>query len=638
MDRGHFETARLWPSRCVILWLMLLVIPGGIVIAQPVGSPTPADQQSVGQTNLAEALAEARQEWHDRLNTLAQTCQRQGLDDAAARIRSKIVVRDPQRQYIFLPPPGGLQLPDDAPAAEKARHDEFRKINQSHANRLIHLARFAMGRTPAAAYQLLHEALVAAPDDRELRRILGYRQGPDDQWVKTSRPVISARGRTRQKVAGWEKNTYYVIQSPHFRICAIDEQAGLQLAGHLERTHDVWRQVWFEYWSSARQLESWVNGQGRPGSGSQRHDVLLFRDADQYRQAVASHVAPGEVDAAQQSIGFYAEGDRTSFFYNDSPPPLATWRHEIVHQLLQEHAGSKRSVADYGHAWLVEAIAMYFESLNDHGPWVTLGGFDADRLQYARLRFTREGFFVPLAELDSLNRAELQQSSDIRAMYSQSAGLGQFLFVGEDTRYRDPLIRFVKEFYQGRGGDNGLAKALGPLDQIDRQYRQFLKVERDQLKSIPAGGQTGLALAQSGIRSEDLTGLSRCQSLEWLQLSENPVDDDGLKHLTGLPHLTRLMIDVTGITDDGLKTLVPMKALEQLDVANTRISDAGLESIGQLPALQVLWLSGTAITDAGLQHLESLKHLRYLDVRQTAITDAAIARLQEKLPELEIAR
>ncbi len=584
-------------------------------------------------SDFDDRLAAARGAWHEQLELLANQCEQQAMAAEAGQVRQAIIARDPSRQYIFLPPDHAPPLPPGATESQAAWHQQFLELGRAHAARLVDLARIAAAESRgAAAYQLLHEALAANPDEPELRRMLGYRRDPQNRWVKTARPVRISPGRTRQKIIGWDKESYQIIQSPHFTVYSSDDEAGVQLAQQLERTWNVWRQVYFDHWCSVRQLQSWLNGKGSDASGSRRHDVILFRDRSQYLADL------GEVEGVELSAGYYNENRRASFFYNDTPVPLSTWRHEIVHQLLQETVSGQRSVAELGHAWLVEGIAMYFESLRDHGNYVTLGGFDATRLQTARLRFTREGFFVPLEELDSLGRIEFQQSPDIHALYSQSAGLCQFLLVADNARYRDPLIAFIGDFYQGRAGQNGLASAIGPLDQIDRQYRQFLKVDPNQVRQIRPAGQTGLALAQSGIRGEDLAGLDQCQSLEWLQLSGNPLDDDGLKHLVSLPRLTQLMIDLTAITDAGLETVATLKSLEELDVAHTRISDAGLAAITRLPALEVLWLSGTAVTDAGLQHLESLSNLQYLDLRQTGVTGEGIARLREKLPDLEIAR
>ncbi len=598
------------------------LITAGAVAAQPPRSET---------SDLDREIKRARAEYHQRLESLAKVCAKQEMPDEAATTRSRIIEQLPDRQTIFLPPATGIAVADSATDLHRAWARQLEKIGDEHAGRLIELANRAADESHGATgYQLLHEALVAAPDHAEIRGILGFRRDGGG-WTRTLRPIRVSRGQRRQAIIGWEKGDYQIVQSPHFTISTPDGEAGRQLAIVLETTYDVWRQVWFELWSGDRQLRSWLGGDGSDSSGSQRHDVILFANREQYLRDLA------DVSNIELSTGYYNDEREVSFFYHDSPAPLDTWRHEIVHQLMREKSPGKRSMANASHAWLVEGTAMYFESMREFTDRVTLGGFDAQRLQFARLRFTREGFFRPLEELHSLDRTGLQESGEVHALYSQSAGMCQFLFNGEGGRYREGLIRFVRDFYRDPDGELSLADTAAPFDQLDREYREFLKVTRDDLRNLEARDPIGLALAGAGIRGDDLRALSACQSLEWLQLSENPIGDDGIRHLAGLPKLRELMIDVTGISDAGLEQLGTIGTLEQLDLASTPISDAGLKHLARLP-LKVLWLGGTGITDTGIAHLALIKSLEYLDLRQTRVTDAGVARLRDSIPDLRVER
>lgn len=602
-----------------------------VLLAMIVLSPLPLAGQDA--PNLNELLKQDRAEYSAQLEALSRKCDAKGLSGFAVLIRQRMIVREPQRQYIFLPPARGIVLTGSAVDDEKTMLVELNTLGEKHAARLLERARVAAEQSRGATgYQLLHEALVANPDHAEIRKMLGYSRDAENGWVKAASEVRISPGRREQEIIGWDRGTYQLIQSAHFTIYSADQQQGVQLALALERTYDVWRQVWFEYWSSNNLLRSWLDGKGTDGASQRKHDVILFRDREQYLADLA------EVDGIGISTGYYNEANRVSFFYNDDPAPLDTWRHEIVHQLLQENGGSKPSVAELGHAWLIEGIAMYFESMRDHGDVVSLGGFDSLRLQFARLRAIRESFFIPLERLDAMDRNELQVHPDVRAIYSQSAGMCQFLFVGNDEKYRDGFIGFVKQLYQGRVKSDGLALATAELDQLDRQYQEFLKVDPAQLANVGVDDFIeGLALGQSGIYSSDLKALSECTSLDWLQLSQNrDVGDSGMEYLTALPLLTELYIDVTAITDTGLETVSRIKSLQQLDIASTRVTDNGLKSVAELPSLEMLWLGGTGITDAGLLHLESLVNLRYIDVRQTKVTASGIQRLQQKLPDLKI--
>lgn len=609
------------PFRTAGLLLVALLGPGGA-----------AGTISAWQT-ISDPLTEARQQWLGQLGQLQQEAGAAGWAGEQALANQLAIDPRPGQQTIFLPPAEDYRLPGTSDQARRAWRERLQELRQQHATVLGELAgqRAEQGQG-AAAYQMLHEALVADPGQTEIRRVLGFRQDESGSWSRTARPIVVSAGRTRQKTIGWARGTYHVVTTPHFRIYTVNETAGRELAARLERVYDVWRQVYFDFWSTPARLQSWLTGRSSDGSGSRRHDVILFRDRDHYLAELA------DVQGVELSTGYYNDGLKTSFFYSDDPPPRETWSHEIVHQLLQEASGNRKTVADAGHAWLVEGIAMYFESLRDRGNHATIGGPDTLRLQHARLRFLREGFFVPLLELDGMNREQLQRHPDVRGLYSQSAGIAQYLFLAGEGARRDNLIRFVRDFYRGRSGPGDLAGSIGALDQIDRGYQAFLVANPDDLPGVDREIE-GLSLAQSGVRDEQLAPLAECRNLDWLHLSENSrLTNDGLKHIARLPGLTRLMVDATHVTDPGLEILSGIKTLQRLDIASNRISDEGLRHVAGLPNLEVLWLGGTPVTDAGLQHLESLDQLQYLDLRQTAVTEAGIRRLRERRPDLQIER
>lgn len=571
----------------------------------------PASAQTPDATHAK--ISEARREYHESLRSLAAQCREAGRQDLAGGVEKRIVMHRPDRQTIYLPPARSEKLSADSADAEAVKlEDQLRVAGNEYANRLLELAREASsGTSGAAAYQLLHEALVADPDHEAIRKMLGYSLDGEHGWIQSPLAVKlrAVPARKRQEIAGWNKDSYQVIESMHFSISSADPEAGVDAARYLERTYDVWRQVWFDYWSSVSELRKWMDGEGSANASRRNHDVILFRDHEHYQSGLA------DVPGIAISTGYYVEDRRASFFYGGSPPPLDTWKHEIVHQLLQECGGSKRTIASYGHAALVEGLAMYFESLRDYGHYATLGGFDSLRLQYARLRLDRSGFYMPLEQLDAMDRDELLglPEDEIRAVYSQSAGLTQFLFNGQEGKYRDGLIRFAKQLYQGRAKDDGLAAATAPFFQIDREYKEYLQVQVRPLGVLEAQfPPESLSLGRSGLRSADLEPLAALKQLDWLQLSQNPIDDDGMKHVAAIGAITTLMLDGTQITDRGLETICRIGTLMDLDLA------------------------GTKVTDAGLAHLRELKQLVHVDLRDTQVTGTGIDELKKSLPNLEI--
>ena len=149
---------------------------------------------------------------------------------------------------------------------------------------------------------------------------------------------------------------------------------------------------------------------------------------------------------------------------------------------------------------------------------------------------------------------------------------------------------------------------------------------------------TEMHISASPLNDGAAQALSQCTQLSTLGVSGTPIGNDDLIHFQRLPQLRQLYLNATAITDDGLKHLKQMPQLCFLGLVQTTITDDGLAHLKQLEQLENLNLGGTQITDAGLVHLESLKHLNNLGLQNTKVTDAGVARLQQKLPNCEIAK
>ena len=89
------------------------------------------------------------------------------------------------------------------------------------------------------------------------------------------------------------------------------------------------------------------------------------------------------------------------------------------------------------------------------------------------------------------------------------------------------------------------------------------------------------------------------------------------------------------LNDNKLKHRVGLTGVVGLDLSENPITDEGLRYVGEVPHLQWLQLSDTNITDRGIEHLRDLKHLRCLDLTGTRITQEAASVLAE-IPQLEI--
>jgi hypothetical protein len=260
-------------------------------------------------------------------------------------------------------------------------------------------------------------------------------------------------------------------------------------------------------------------------------------------------------------------------------------------------------------------------------------------MQFARYRRLQDQFYVPLQELASWSREELQRDERIRRIYSQSAGLTHFLMDGEFGRHRAGFIDYLRRVYEGRDDAQTLAAMTStPFTELDSQYLQFLDVTDDDLAhaSFPANSLRSLCLGETQVTDGGMSALSAQAALDWLDLAGTKVGDQGLRFLAETRTLRQVNLEGTQVTDQCLKLLAQNVQLEELDLSNTQISNAGISELVDLPALQTLWLTNTTVTDTALELLANLHSLRYLNVSQTQTTDEGRASLQKKLPHLQI--
>jgi Ran GTPase-activating protein (RanGAP) involved in mRNA processing and transport len=301
-------------------------------------------------------------------------------------------------------------------------------------------------------------------------------------------------------------------------------------------------------------------------------------------------------------------------------------------------------VADPGeraNAWVLEGIAMYLESLHKQGSYCTLGGWEAERLQFARYRALAGDFALPLAELAPLGREELQAHADIRKLYSHSAGLTQFLMDGGGGRYREIVGKYLAAIYRGEDDAGTLPKLLKSdghtLSSIDAEYRRFLNVTDEDLAATPAPQRLRtVSLGRTAVTDEGLAALAGCKNLEWLDLSATKTTDAGFAHFSGNTKLTQLFLDGVKLTDGSLPMIAKFKELEELDLSNTSITDASLGSLAGLKKLKILYLTGTNVTDKAVPVLKGLKSLETLDLQGTKISAEASAELKRALPKLRM--
>ena len=594
--------------------------------------------------DLTDVRGELDRRFAAQLSRIADQCRQADLPEQERITRQWIVRRNPNRQYFFPVSRRDATNPGAGADLKVVQwYEEFLRNRMEYADGLFDLSEQArVNKQPAIAYQLLFDVLRENPDHEPARKILGYKQH-DEGWHTPFAISMYQRGNVWHPRFGWlpedhvgryesgerhyrgrwfshqEEERYrgrissgWRVETEHYMVVTNHSlEAAVELSQKLEKMYSVWQQLFVEYYTTEPILGRRLRGELVALRPRRKHKVIFFRNQTEY----VSHLKPFQPQIAM-TLGFYLGKRRTAFFYAGSDRADATLFHEATHQLFHESSiAGQRLRNDVGrehHFWIVEGIALYMESLALHDGYVTLGGFDSMRLQFARQNALSGGFYLPLKQLVSLGRKELQTHDNIRVLYSQSAGLSQFLMDGQAGRYRRGLIDYLRTVYQGRDKPDSLSRAMSRKpDELDAEYLEFLEVRDDDLAVLA-----------------DPDGLSR------LLLGRTEVSDAGISRLSQAVNLKDLDLEGTNITDAALETVGRFTNLEELDLSGTRISDAGLKHLADLKELKTLVLTGTPITNEGLKHLYSLSHLERLDVGGTNVSSEGLQQLKQRLPSV----
>jgi hypothetical protein len=593
----------------------------------------------------APMLAAEPDTYPDRLTALAAKCDELGLKREAEITRGWIIPRHPGRQYLFLPAASDPAAPKgEASDLAKKWYAKFRDYRAEQAETLFAESKQALGaKQPARAYQLLFEVLRENPDHAEARRILGYTKGRGGQWTTPEWEKTTVRRiKGPHAKLGW--TDYILLEGPHFDIVTNhSEREAREASRQLEELYLLWQQIFLRYWANQEGLAARFAGGNEPLARPRpKMQVAIFKNREEY----VAKLTPVQPQIGI-TLGIYRDSDRMSYFYAGGTSVYPTWHHEATHQLFQEAVpGTVDQPGETQNFWAIEGAALYLESLQKrlqkrgHSTFSdtcwTVGGCEADRLQFARYRALSGDFYEPLGRLTTLGRQQLQESPDIRKLYAQSAGLSQFLIDGNGGQYRDAFIDLLTAIYQGRDKPSTLAELTkASFDQLDEQYHQFLNVNDDYLAAIPdIASIKNLSLGRTRVTDAGLAHLAGCKNLEWLDLSLTAAGDDGLKSIAEARGLKQLFLEGNKVTDAGLSTVAGFKQLEELDLSKLAITDDGLKAVAGLKNLKILYLTGSPITDAGLIHLTGLKQLESLETTGTQVTAEGLQKLQASLPKL----
>lgn len=573
---------------------------------------------ALGQEKTAIAPLEPLDEpaMQAELLRLQGICDNLGLTVESDLCRRWIPSARADQSLLFLPVEPRQASASNAKQAAWVKH--FETARTRHAEYWFQQCRKAVeAGDETLGYQLLWRTLRENPQHTEAKRTLGR--------LATScsvRPVVR-RSTAKHPNYGWAGNTYTRVESPHFLLTSRASTAEtIELAMKLEEFYALWTQYFFPLWSPPGLLKSRLGGGTAPFESQRQIKVLLLRDRADYVEALSAEENIGV------SVGYYDPDKQTSYFFPDKNLS-ATFYHELTHQLLAEatRLQTADNIGTRGDVWLLEGIALYMESLwRGEGYW-TLGGWDSPRLQTARYRAVRDGFFVPWEEFSSGQLDAWKANPDIARLYSQAAGIVHVMLdranAADKERRKQVVFQSLVSLYQGAPDSKGILKELGG-EAAQQNYETELTITSEQIEGLRSDRpMQELVLAGSQLSPEAWQQVMEQTSLEWLDLSFSNATTTDLKTLSKFKGLERLSVEGTAVDNQLLDSLRSMPKLAELDLTGCAIDDAGLKKISKLPQLNTLWLGKTLVTDESLETLAAMTRLKYVDIQESKITPTA---------------
>jgi len=467
---------------------------------------------SVRADELLDAIRRQTGDYRQKLEELAQWCESVGLTAEAERTRRWLHPIVDDRLLIPLwPAEIGFDTPPEGFSQQQVEwYRRWTQLRKEQADKLFTLARGAVrkGRS-GLALDLAMAALHENPDHEAIRRLFGYqkyagfwrtnyelrRLRAGDVWhevfgwvpkahvarYEKGERFFNGRWISAEEEASLRSNLQngWVVESEHYRVLTNhSREEGVKLLTRLEQLNELWSRLFIRFYATEAQVMSLFDARSRPAPLVPRqHKVILFRNREEYVQALITAVPQIGITS-----GMYDSRTQTCYFFAGPQADPTTIYHEATHQMFQEVGKATSTPGLRGNFWIVEAAAMYMETLRTEEDFLVLGGIDTPRLLAARVRFLQDHFYVPLREFVALGIKEWQSDTRIGALYSQAAGLMQFLMHYDGGRYRDAAVNYLASVYAGTDSLETLSRLTNKsYTQLDEEYAAYLK----SLPSLP---------------------------------------------------------------------------------------------------------------------------------------------------------
>ncbi len=406
----------------------------------------------------------------------------------------------------------------------------------------------------------------------------------------------------------------------------------------MERFYLVWTQFFFPLW---REREHWDRTETTPQSRSNptpaKHAVVLFADSVHY-----SDYLKGEAPGVEQSTGFYSDLKRITFLHDagSSAESSKTRQHELTHQLLSEATDGRPRLrpGERREFWVVEGIACYMESIHFFESGIaTIGGWQAERLQFARHRVFALGDQFNLSRANAEGRLQVQRQTDLSRWYSFASVHTHRIIDADHGQGLIDLLSRLAAIYQLRVTSFTPSDEAAPIKQaiLDEALIQYLQINDTDLNESVPSQLTSLCLTRTAVTAAGLARIPPQTSLQWLDLSFLPVGTLDVTRLCPSPAtLEQLSLEATKIDPSVGSWLAAATKLKELDLSSTQVDDTVLGQISPEAPLETLWLTGTLVSDSSIDSISKMRSLARVDLQLSAVSDEGIARLKSSRPDL----
>ena len=163
--------------------------------------------------------------------------------------------------------------------------------------------------------------------------------------------------------------------------------------------------------------------------------------------------------------------------------------------------------------------------------------------------------------------------------------------------------------------------------------------EEPTLKTLVANGRAGktdtLLLERRKVDDSKIKVLSEDDDwIKTLQFDAGVISDSGVAVIATLPSLRHLRLRHSPVTDAGLKRLSRCRSLQILNLPHCQATAQGIAELASLPSMINLRLGGNTLGPETAQAISSIKTLRHLHLIGVPIDDQGLEQIA-LLPELE---